>query len=251
MGIKLGRIEGPVMKKEEEVSKKHTVESSRRAKDTTAYHPTPLIVIQPPPPQQHAPVQSRALASRPPQLAQRTLAPQGHQGSAAQPHQRKQFTPLPASPSYMYRQLLAGNKIRPEAPHPNFDPTVQNQSIHCEIHQGAPTHTTDNCWRLQEKIHQMIDAKQISINEAKPSNVRANTLPDHGSSSGPTINKISISEEKRMYREPHFHSSLNMSQRKLQLHLPHSSLRFLQRSRIKTTGFLGITGVASLILSRR
>ncbi|PKI66317.1 hypothetical protein CRG98_013279, partial [Punica granatum] len=199
MGIKLGRIEGLTKKKEEEAPKRHTASTSRRAKDVTvsavnpgrqslqqflvnytppppvsqayahpvqytppyqthqAYHPAPLLIIQPPPPQQHAPTQSRAPASRPSQPAQ--------QSNTAPPYPRKQYTPLPASLSHIYRQLLAGNRIQSEAPHPNFDPTVQNQSIRCEFHQGAPGHTTDNCWRLREKIHEMVDTKQISFNE--------------------------------------------------------------------------------------
>ncbi|PKI75857.1 hypothetical protein CRG98_003772 [Punica granatum] len=38
----------------------------------------------------------------------------------------------------------------------------------------------------------MINEKQISFNEVKPSNVRVHPLLDHGSSSGPSINMISI-----------------------------------------------------------
>ncbi|PKI38872.1 hypothetical protein CRG98_040743 [Punica granatum] len=38
----------------------------------------------------------------------------------------------------------------------------------------------------------MINAKQISFNQVKPPNVRVNPLPNHGSSSGPSINTISI-----------------------------------------------------------
>ncbi|PKI56661.1 hypothetical protein CRG98_022949 [Punica granatum] len=38
----------------------------------------------------------------------------------------------------------------------------------------------------------MINAKEISFNEVNPPNVRANPLPDHGSSLGPSINMISI-----------------------------------------------------------
>ncbi|PKI18351.1 hypothetical protein CRG98_049375 [Punica granatum] len=38
----------------------------------------------------------------------------------------------------------------------------------------------------------MINAEQISFNEVKPPNMRVNPLLDHGSSSGPFINMISI-----------------------------------------------------------
>ncbi|XP_031378311.1 uncharacterized protein LOC116193702 [Punica granatum] len=105
---------------------------------------------------------------------------------------RKQFTPLPAPLSHIYRQLLAGNKIRSIAPNPDFDPTIQDQSRRCEYHQGAPGHTTDNCWKLRERIQQMIDDKQLTFNAVKPPNVQSNPLPDHGSSSGPSINMIGV-----------------------------------------------------------
>ncbi|PKI53188.1 hypothetical protein CRG98_026429 [Punica granatum] len=49
-----------------------------------------------------------------------------------------------------------------------------------------------SCWTLRNRIQEMIDARQISFNEVKPPNVRANPLPDHGSSSGPSVNMISI-----------------------------------------------------------
>ncbi|PKI73411.1 hypothetical protein CRG98_006181 [Punica granatum] len=81
------------------------------------------------------------------------------EGDVAQPRQRKQYAPLPAPPSHIFHQLLARNKIKTEAPGPNFDPTVQNQNLRCEFHQGAPSHTLDTCWRLRDKIQEMINMK--------------------------------------------------------------------------------------------
>ncbi|XP_031374128.1 uncharacterized protein LOC116188798 [Punica granatum] len=135
--------------------------------------------------------QSKPLASRTPQPVQRAPVPQDQQGIATQTR-RKQFTPLPAPLSHIYRQLLAGNKIRSIAPNPDFDPTIQDQSRRCEYHQGAPGHTIDNCWKLRERIQQMIDDKQLTFNAVKPPNVQSNLLPNHGSSSGPSINMIGI-----------------------------------------------------------
>ncbi|PKI69151.1 hypothetical protein CRG98_010466 [Punica granatum] len=149
-----------------------------------AYFPTSPTVIQSQPPQQYAPVQvqqARPPDSRSPQPVQRAPAPRTQQGNANQPRPRKQYTTLPAPPSHIFRQLLAGNKIRTEAPGPHFDPSMQNQNLRCEYHQGAPGHTLNTCWRLRHKIQEMIDTRQISFNEAKPPNVRANPLPDHGS----------------------------------------------------------------------
>ncbi|PKI79382.1 hypothetical protein CRG98_000228 [Punica granatum] len=70
--------------------------------------------------------------------------------------------------------------------------SLQDQSRCCEYHQGAPGHPTDNCWKLREKIQQMIDDKQLTFNAVKPPNVQSNPLPDHGLSSGPSINMISV-----------------------------------------------------------
>ncbi|PKI62286.1 hypothetical protein CRG98_017287 [Punica granatum] len=67
--------------------------------------------------------QSRPPASRTPQPVQRAPAPQDQQGIATQ-MRRKQFTPLLAPLSHIYRQLLSGNKIRSIAPNPDFDPTI-------------------------------------------------------------------------------------------------------------------------------
>ncbi|PKI56702.1 hypothetical protein CRG98_022905, partial [Punica granatum] len=58
-------------------------------------------------------------------------------------------------------------------PSPSFDPTIQDQSKRCEYHQGAPGHTIDNCWKLREKIQEMINAKELIFNavrRVRPSN---------------------------------------------------------------------------------
>ncbi|PKI41475.1 hypothetical protein CRG98_038122 [Punica granatum] len=92
-----------------------------------AYSPAIPTVIQSPPPQQYAPAQAqqgRSPTSRSPQPAQRAPVPRTQQGNAAQSRPRKQYTTIPALPSHIFRQLLAGNKIKTEAPGPNFDPTV-------------------------------------------------------------------------------------------------------------------------------
>ncbi|PKI77673.1 hypothetical protein CRG98_001903 [Punica granatum] len=83
-----------------------------------------------------------------------------------------------------------GRKIAPVALAPNFNPTTQNQNLRCEYRQGALGHTTDNCWKLREKIQDMIEKNQISFNAVKPPNVQANSLPDRDSTSDPTVNII-------------------------------------------------------------
>ncbi|XP_031392070.1 uncharacterized protein LOC116204132 [Punica granatum] len=158
----------------------------------TAFPSAPQQVVHhyaPAPPQTP---QYRPSASRTPRPTQQAPAPQGQQGGAMQARQRIQFTPLPTPLSHIYRQLLAGDMIRPTVPSPSFVPANQDQSLHCEYHSGAPGHTTDNCWKLREEVQKLIDAKKISFNAIRPLDVQANPLPDHGSSSGPTINMINI-----------------------------------------------------------
>ncbi|PKI40361.1 hypothetical protein CRG98_039250 [Punica granatum] len=166
LGIKLGRMEG-FTNKGEEPSKKApattTSSSGRRGKEVS------VNVVNPAHP-----------------------TPQQYSVGVAQYRSRKQYTPLPAPLSHIYRQLLAGNQIQPISPGPNFDPTTQDQFKHCEYHQGAPGHTLDNCWRLRDEIQERIDNNRLTFNAVRPPNVQANPLPDHRPSSGSSINMISI-----------------------------------------------------------
>ncbi|PKI38851.1 hypothetical protein CRG98_040751 [Punica granatum] len=111
--------------------------------------------------------QNRPPASRTPQPTQRAPAPKG-------------------------QQLLASGLIKPVALGPNFDLAAQNPNLRCEYHSGAPGHTLNNCWQLWDKIQELVEKNAIAFNAVKPPNVHANPFPDHGSSSGPTINMISI-----------------------------------------------------------
>ncbi|XP_031387180.1 max-binding protein MNT-like [Punica granatum] len=204
MGIKLGRIEGPTRKKEGKTSETTAGASStggKKGKETSvnavnlghqssqtysvSFTPTPL-------PQQHIPVQAQPnkIPALRPQPAQQLPAPQTQQGNRARSKPWPQYPPLPVPQSQIYRQLLAAEKIFPEAPHPQFNAANQNQTLRCEYHMDAPGHTTDNCYALRGKLQEMIDKNNLSLNKIRPPNVQANPLPDHGSSSGPTVNMI-------------------------------------------------------------
>ncbi|PKI41310.1 hypothetical protein CRG98_038296 [Punica granatum] len=124
------------------------------------------------------------------QPTQRVPPPQGQQGGAAQPRPRRQYPSQPVPLSHIYRQLR--DKIGTIAPALNFDPTIQDRSKQAEYHRGAPGHTLDTCWRLRERIQEMIHAKELVFNAVRSPNVQANPLPDHGSARGPSINMISI-----------------------------------------------------------
>ncbi|PKI40433.1 hypothetical protein CRG98_039173 [Punica granatum] len=125
-----------------------------------------------------------------PPSAQRAPTLQPRQGGQART--RLQYPPLPVPQSQVHCQLLAAKEIRPVAPHPQFNPTNQDQNLHCEYHMGALGHTTDDCYTLRGKLQEMIEKNRLSFNEVKPPNVQANSLPDHGSSSDAAINLIDI-----------------------------------------------------------
>ncbi|PKI51576.1 hypothetical protein CRG98_028038, partial [Punica granatum] len=138
------------------------------------------------------PSQPRPPVSRAPPSAQQNPTAQGPQAGSTQSRPRKQYTPLPSPLSHIYRQLLAGNQSQPISPGPNFDPSTQDQSKHCEYHQGVPRHTLDNCWRLRDEIQRRIDGNRLTFNAVRPPNVQANPLPNHRPSSGPSINMIAV-----------------------------------------------------------
>ncbi|PKI71427.1 hypothetical protein CRG98_008178 [Punica granatum] len=229
LGIKLGRMEGPTSKGEESPKKASTTTTSstgRRGREVTVnavnpthpapqqysinYTPLPPTVpaYAPPAPQyrpQHPSPVVHHYASTPPQTSQYRPAssgpsqstlqvppPQGQPGSAVQSHTRKQYPPLSVPLAHIYQQLRASNKIGTIAPGPNFDPTIQDRSKQCEYHRGALGHTLNNCWKLRERIQEMIDAKELTFNAVRSPNVQANPLPDHGPTQGPSINMIGI-----------------------------------------------------------
>ncbi|PKI40456.1 hypothetical protein CRG98_039160 [Punica granatum] len=129
------------------------------ASQPVVHHYTPVPLQTP----QHRPPALRAS-----QPTQQVLLAQDQQGDIVQSRPRRQYTPLPVPPFHIFRQLLMGNKIRTIKPDPNFDPTTQDQTKHCEYHQGAPRHTLDNCWKLRVKIQEMIDANKHSFNAIRP-----------------------------------------------------------------------------------
>ncbi|PKI59984.1 hypothetical protein CRG98_019616 [Punica granatum] len=158
LGIKLGRMEGPASKGEESSKKVPATSSSsgeRRGKEVSV-----------------------------------NAVNTAHQASQQYSMNFTQYPALPVPLSHIYRQIR--DKIGTIAPGPSIDPTIQDQSKQCEYHRGALGHTLDTCWRLRERIQEMIDAKELVFNAVRSPNVQANPLPDHGPSQGSSINMITI-----------------------------------------------------------
>ncbi|PKI51785.1 hypothetical protein CRG98_027833 [Punica granatum] len=214
LGIKLGRIEGPTKKKEKESSRKTTTAvpptGNRRGKETSVnavdsghQGPQPYSMSFTP-----APPTTPAYALPPVHYQPQHSAQLVYYSALLAPHPPSNRTG-PRLREFLSRRSghkpRRANKAVPHNPgrayssHPyrfhfptyssNFS---ENQSLHCEYHSGAPGHTTVNCWKLREEVQKMIDANKLSFNAVRPPNVQANPLPNHGSSSGPTINLISI-----------------------------------------------------------
>ncbi|PKI60841.1 hypothetical protein CRG98_018772 [Punica granatum] len=170
LGIKFGRLEGPTKGRGEESSKKTLAEVSasggRRGKEVLV-NAVNLAHLGP---------QPYSVNFKPVPPAIPTYTPPASHYQPQPPAQSIYYsappTPLPA--------CCLATRYPPLYPYSCSNPA------------GTPRHTLDNCWRLREKIQEMIDANKLSFNAIRPPNVQANPLPDHGSSVGPSINMISI-----------------------------------------------------------
>ncbi|PKI57284.1 hypothetical protein CRG98_022323 [Punica granatum] len=194
LGIKLGRMEGPTVKGEESAkrtSAMSTSSSGKRGKEVSVNAVNPAHPTSQQYSINYAPLPFVVPAYTSPS-AQQVPPPQGQPGGAVQSRPCRQYPSLPVPLSHIYQQLRASNKIGTISPGPNFDPTIQNRSKQCEYHRGALGHTLNNCWKLRERIHEMIDGKELTFNTVRSLNVQANPLPDHGPAQGPSINMISI-----------------------------------------------------------
>ncbi|PKI75202.1 hypothetical protein CRG98_004426 [Punica granatum] len=183
LGIKLGRIEGPDKRKEGETLKKTTVvTSSAGGKKATKVYAQPPMQYQ--------------------QLIYYSAPPLAHNIMLL----------LLLKYNKTARRLVEFLNRRSKPPPSRFSEAMQrkpasaNSSLPCRCHSLRFTGSSSQAVRIYrwhllptstEKrktktciIKDMIEKNQISFNAVKPPNVQANPLPDHGSSSSPTINMI-------------------------------------------------------------
>ena len=78
---------------------------------------------------------------------------------------RRQFTRLGMTLSQILPQLLKTNLVvLKEAPkNPNTTSPKYNPNARCAFHSDSPGYNTDDCWVLRNKIHDLIDAKEIEF----------------------------------------------------------------------------------------
>ncbi|KAL3726912.1 hypothetical protein ACJRO7_031765 [Eucalyptus globulus] len=111
--------------------------------------------------------------------------PNTHQGGARpffgqqKNSSKRQFTPLPKPlskilPTLQKKGLLAKEPKRPNPERfPNYDPSKT-----CAYHMGEVGHSVDDCYTLQHKIQNLLDANVVSFRDARP-NIQNNPLPNH------------------------------------------------------------------------
>ena len=78
---------------------------------------------------------------------------------------KRQFTHIPISLSQVFYQLKETNVITCETPKPGYRPWNANPNSQCDYHMGQKGHSTDSCWRLKDKIQDLIDIGLIQFDE--------------------------------------------------------------------------------------
>ncbi|PKI49428.1 hypothetical protein CRG98_030160 [Punica granatum] len=178
MGIKLGKIEGPTIKKEGEFARKSTAGTTGISAvfhefhaGTTSYSSLYSTACPLPAAGFYSPTGSAAVVRN---TADCPLYSRTSSGSAKQSL---------GSETSSIGTISSSRAIRSYRRHLVLTLTQQIRIHIC---------VASIIWRLREKIQEMIDTEKLSFNAVKPPNVQANPLPDHGSRSRPTINMISI-----------------------------------------------------------
>ena len=78
-------------------------------------------------------------------------------------------------------QLLVGNlvQLRELGPPPEVLPRGYDANVRYEFHSGALNHSIENCRALKQKVHELVDAKEISFTPVGP-NIQNNPMTPHG-----------------------------------------------------------------------
>ena len=84
--------------------------------------------------------------------------------------------------SQALQHLMRMNLITLIGPHPNpktFSPKY-NPDARRAYHSGSLGHDTNDCWALEYKIQNIIDAKEIEFDPPETPNVIISPMPNHG-----------------------------------------------------------------------
>ena len=76
---------------------------------------------------------------------------------------RRHFTPFEVPMTQAFRQLREANLLACKVPMEGYKPKKYDPNARCEYHMGQAGHSTEHCWRLKNKIQDMIDARIIQL----------------------------------------------------------------------------------------
>ena len=88
---------------------------------------------------------------------QKTLS----QGKPNQQTPRRHFTQLRVPLTQVFRKLREANIVACEVPKEGYKPKKYDPDARCEYHMGQAGHSIKDCWRLKNRVQDMIDAKII------------------------------------------------------------------------------------------
>ena len=94
---------------------------------------------------------------------------------------QRQYTRLNMTLSRILPQLLKTNLVTlREAPkNPSTTSPLYNPNTRCAYHSDSPSHDTSNCWALKNKVHDLIEAKEIEFDTSEKPNVITAPMPKH------------------------------------------------------------------------
>jgi len=82
---------------------------------------------------------------------------------------RRQFSPLPGSPSQVLAILRKKGLLTSELKRPNHENIRGYDSTKkCDYHSGELGHSTDECFTLKHKIQNLLDTKAFSFQTTGP-----------------------------------------------------------------------------------
>ena len=109
------------------------------------------------------------------------------QGKPNQQTPRRHFTQLKVPLTQVIRKLRETNVLACEVPKERYKLKKYDPNVRCEYHMGQAGHSTKDCWRLKNRVQDMIDAKIIKPDFLDGLINNSNSIPSLiQTSSGPT-----------------------------------------------------------------
>ncbi|KAI5434524.1 hypothetical protein KIW84_021381 [Lathyrus oleraceus] len=106
-----------------------------------------------------------------------------NQTSTSYERKRVTFDPIPMTYAELYPSLIERKLITPRDPPaiPTNPKWWYKPELHCVYHSGAPGHDVENCYRLKNKVQDLVRCGILCFEDVGP-NIKKNPLPEHGKS---------------------------------------------------------------------